>query len=194
MKIYKILVLNLFLFVVINYIIFAQPAVTTSAGEIIFNDNILNGEFNRVYLLQSGKHVIVKNLCSSEEIAIGLKNYLDISNKLAIVYQRRDSISLRIINEYEKIDKTIDNISLNLRMVSDSLNKVSELNLQPSINSLNDSNSKLESSNKKLGSAVERLDEINSDLSKIHLKNIWENTGYALVGVLIGILIGGAVF
>jgi hypothetical protein len=181
-------------FVVLSSIIRAQPVETTSAGEIIFDDSMLNQAFNTVYLLQSGEHVIVKNLCSSEEIAIGLKDYLDISNKMAIVYQKRDSVSLRIITEYEKIDKAINNISTDLRAVSDSLKKISELNLQPSINSLNDSNSRLESSNKQLYNAVERLDEINSDLSKIHLKNIWENAGYALVGILIGALIGGAVF
>jgi hypothetical protein len=189
-----LILISILILVALNSIILAQQVESTSAGEIIFDDSILNQGFNKVYLLQSGEHVTVKNLCSSEEIAIGLKNYLDISNKLAIVYQRRDSISLKIITEYGKIGKAIDNISLDLRMVSDSLKKVSELNLQPSINSLNDSNSKLESSNKQLGSAVERLDEINSDLNKIHLKNIWENAGYALAGVLIGVLIGGAFF
>lgn len=193
MKSYTILIAVIFL-VALNSIIWAQPAETASAEGIIFSDSMVNQGFNKVYLLQPGKNVTIKNLCSSEEIAIGLKDYLDVSNKLAIVYQKRDSISLKIITEYEKIDQTVNNISLDLTKFSDSLKKVSELNLQPSINSLNDSNSKLESSNKQLGSAIERLDEINSDLNKIHLKNIWENTGYILIGVLLGVLIGGTVF
>lgn len=174
--------------------IIAQPVETRSAGEIVFDDAFLNGNFNKVFLLQSGEHVIIKNMCSAEEIAIGVKNYLDISNKLAMIYQRRDSLSLRIITEYEKIDATINNVSSGLRTISDSLRKVSELNLQPSILLLDDSNRKLESSNKQLDDAMVKLDEINSDLNKIRLTNIWKYLGFSLGGLAVGVLVGGLAF
>jgi len=195
MKNYNKLFFSLLLVICINSLSFAQPAETVSAGEIIFNDSFVNSEsFNKVYLLRSGENVVIKNLCTSDDVAIGLKSFLDVSNRLALVYQRRDSLSLKIITEYEKIDKTIGNVSLGLTMISDSLRKVSDLNLQPSILLLDDSNKKLESSNKQLDDAVLKLDEINSDLNKIQISNIWKYLGFALGGVAVGVLIGGLAF
>ena len=194
MKKFFNLIICLLFILGIHSVLFAQQAETRSVGEIKFDDDVINSGFNRVYLLQPGENVIIKNLCSKEEIAIGSKNFLEISNRLALVYQRRDSLSLRIISEYEKIDKTIGNVSAGLAMISDSLRRVSELNLQPSIDLLGDSNKKLENSNTQLSDAVNNLNSINSDLSKLHFKNIWENAGYALGGVLVGVIVGAIIF
>lgn len=193
MKNHFIAVLNLLL-VISCYSVFSQDVETRSVGEISFNDAFINESFNKIYLLKPGENVSLKNLCSSADIAIGLKDYVDISSRLALVYQRRDSLSLRIITEYEKIDKSINILSSGLKMISDSLQKVSSINLQPSITLLSDSNRKLEDSNKQLDSAMIKLDEINSDLNKIELTNIWKYVGFGALGLALGIAIGAVAF
>jgi hypothetical protein len=168
-----------------NLFLPAQSAGTRSAGEITFNDHILNNEFNKVYLLQPGENVIVNNI-SSAEIAIGLKNYFDVSNKLALTYLNHDSLSLKIISEYEKLDETVNRINFGLNMISENLQKA---NLQPSIGLLERSNAALESSNKQIDSAVEKLNEINSDLTHIQFANLWSILAAGIIGFAAGAII-----
>jgi hypothetical protein len=189
-----------FLFIAINLLLFSSPILfpqqieTRSVGEISFNDAFINESFNRIFLLKPGENVTLKNLSTSTDIAIGLKDYVDISSRLALVYQKRDSISLRIVTEYEKLDESISDLSSGLRTISDSLQKVSAINLQPSIILLSDSNRKLENSNKQLDNALIKLDEINSDLNTLQWTNIWKYLGFGALGLAIGIAVGAAAF
>ncbi len=186
MKFYNKLFLSILFFTGINSFISAQQVNTKSAGEISFKDDLLNPGFNKVYLLQPGEHVVISNLCSSEEIAIGLKNYFDLSNKLAIEYQERDSLSIKLINEYAKMDETITKIHLGLRNISASLKKV---NLQDPITLLGKSNETLENSNKQLDNAVVKLNEINSDLNGLQFANLWSILAAGIIGFIAGALI-----
>lgn len=185
MKTYYQLILAL-IYVFFSLPVDAQSIKSKSAGEVIFNDSNLTREFNKIYLLQSGEFVIVKNLCSSEEIAICLKKYFDISNKLALTYQSQDSLSSKIIDEYKKIDQTVSNINLGLNTISEQLQKV---NLRPSINLLEKSNATLESSNRQLDSAVVKLNEINSDLTGIQFANLWSILAAGIAGFIAGALV-----
>ncbi|HVO72834.1 MAG TPA: hypothetical protein VMT35_02325 [Ignavibacteriaceae bacterium] len=194
MKIRITLIQNLFFILILTSSVLPQNVETKSAGEISFDDAFVKDSFNKIYLLEPGEKVSLKNLCTSTQIAIGLKDYIDVSSSLALVYQKRDSLSLRIVTEYEKIGKSIDDLSLGLRMISDSLQKVSSINLQPSITLLSDSNRKLEDSNKQLDNAMLKLDEINSDLNKIQLTNIWKYLGFGALGLAVGIVIGAVAF
>lgn len=186
MKLYNKLQFLVLFFTGFTPLLFSQSIRTISAGEITFNDTNLRKEFNKVYLLQPGEFVIVKNLCSSEEIAIGLKNYFDISNKLALTYQNRDSLSLKIITEYEKIDRTVSNINSGLNRISDNLQKV---NLHSSIELLEKSNATLNSTNKQLDSAVVKLNEINSDLTGVQFANLWSILAAGIIGFIAGALV-----
>ncbi len=193
MKIYFVFLVSLLVFSC-SPILFSQEVETRSVGEISFNDAFVNESFNKIFLLKPGENVSLKNLCTSTEIAIGLKDYVDISSRLALVYQKRDSISLRIVTEYEKLDESIADLSSGLKMISDSLQKVSAINLQPSIVLLSDSNRKLENSNKQLDNALIKLDEINADLNTLQWTNIWKYLGFGALGLAVGIAIGAAAF
>ncbi len=165
----------------------AQSIKTISAGEITFQDSNLESEFNKVYLLQPGEFVIVKNSCSSEEVAIGSKNYFDVSNKMALAFQSRDSISLKIISEYQRINREISSVEFSLKLVSDNLEKI---DLQSSINLLDKSNQTLENSSGQLDSAVVKLNEINSDLNSVWFTNYLS----IFIAGLVGFIAGGLIF
>jgi hypothetical protein len=167
-------------------LLFSQSIKAVSAGEITFNDAVLSKEFNKVYLLQPGEFVTVKNLSASGEIAIGSKNYFDISNKLALTYQSHDSLSLKIILQYEKIDSKIKTLNSGLTIISDDLQKI---NLTPSISLLEKSNATLENSNKELDSAVAKLNEINSDLTGVQFANLWSILAAGIIGFITGSLV-----
>jgi hypothetical protein len=194
MKIYSNIILAALLVINFSSLNFSQEVETRSVGEISFNDAFVNESFNKIFLLKPGENVTLKNFSTSTDIAIGLKDYVDISSRLALVYQKRDSISLRIVTEYEKLDESIADLSSGLKIISDSLQKVSAINLQPSIILLSDSNRKLESSNKQLDNALVKLDEINSDLNALQWTNIWKYLGFGALGLAVGIAIGAAAF
>ena len=186
MKLYYIVMFLVLFCTCSTPLFFPQSIKTISAGEIIFDDAVLRKEFNKVYLLQPGEYVIVKNLSASEEIAIESKNYFDISNKLALTYQNRDSLSVKIITEYEKIDRTVSNINSGLTAIEDNLQNI---NLQSSISLLEKSNATLEGSNRQLDSAVTKLNEINSDLNGVKFANLWSILAAGLVGFIAGALV-----
>ncbi|MFZ0454262.1 MAG: hypothetical protein WCE54_07515 [Ignavibacteriaceae bacterium] len=186
MKLIYLLSLGFLLSIVVSNLSPAQQKSSKDVPEISFNDNTIDNGFNRIFLLMPGEQIIINNLCSSEEIAIGFKSYVDISNKLALFYQNSDSISLKIISEYKNIDHTINNIGIGLKMISDDLHKV---NLQRSIELLNKSGVTLENSNKKLEDAVEKLNEINSDLTGFYFGNLWSILIAGIAGFAAGALI-----
>lgn len=165
---------------------FSQSVKTISAGEITFDDAVLNKEFNKVYLLQPGEFVYIKNLCSSEEIAIGLKNYFDISNKMALAYRDRDSLSVKIISEYQKLNLAVNNLEFKLKTVKENLRSA---DLQPSILLLDKSNTTLNNSNNKLDDAVAKLNEINSELNGFKFANLWYIISAGIAGFIAGALI-----
>jgi hypothetical protein len=167
-------------------LLLAQSIKTISAGEIIFKDVNLKNEFNKVYLLQPGEFVIVKNLCSSEEVAISSKNYFDVSNKMAIALQSRDSVSMKIISEYQRISREISSAEFGMKLISDNLRTI---DLHSSINLLDKSNQTLEISSRGLDSAVVKLNEINSDLNGFQFINFLSIITAAIAGFAAGALI-----
>lgn len=180
---------QVYVFLIFNCICHAQPSNLHSLSEIRFNDCNAADQFNKVYLLGSGEEVIVKNYCT-EEIAIGLRKYLDISTNLAFIYQQRDSITIGLISQYKSIDSVVSDISDSLTLISGKLKNISDINLQPSIERLDSSSNKLKDSNAQLDSAKKRLDEIKSDLETIQIKNFLKDLLYGSVCIFGGVLLG----
>jgi hypothetical protein len=186
MKSYNKLLFLFLIFAIYNPLLFSQSTKTISAGEITFNDTSLNKEFNKVYLLQPGAFVVVKNLCLSEEIAIGLKNYFDISNKMALAYQDRDSLTIKIISEYQKLNLAVNNVEFRLKTIKDNLHSA---DFQSSLELLNKSSVILQNSNKQLDNAVVKLNDINSDLSGFQFADLWSILVAGLAGFIAGAII-----
>jgi hypothetical protein len=186
MRLYYKLTITFLLYIFFTPLLFSQSIKSVPAGEIAFNDTVLFKEYNKVYLLQPGEYAVIKNLCTSEEIAIGSKKYFDISNKMALAYQDRDSLTIKIISEYQKLNLAINNLEFNLKMIRDNLRSA---DLQPSIELLDKSNIILKHSNRKLDNAVTKLNEINSDLTGFQFANLWRILAAGLAGFIAGALI-----
>ena len=186
MILYYQLTITFLIYIFFTPLLFSQSIKTIPAGEITFNDTVLNKEFNKVYLLQPGEYTIIKNLCTSEEIAIGSKKYFDISNKMALAYQDTDSISLEIISEYKKVNQAINNFNFRLKLINDNLRLA---DLQSSIELLDKSSATLKSSNKQLDNAVVKLNDISSDLNGYQFPNMWYIISAGIVGFITGAIV-----
>lgn len=175
------------IFLCVSSPILAHEMDVDAMRKIIFSNCVSEEQFNKVWLLDPGKQVIVSNTCTDKKVAIVLKEYLEVSSELALFYEQRNIITDRIIDQYAEVDTILNQTTNDIRQISENIQTI---NLDTSLSHLENSNQRLQLANTKLDSAMVRLDEMKEDINKIQMKNALLYVGFFIGGFLVGGLVG----